>query len=209
MTTQLAFHNTQFNVINHNNQIWLTAVEIARALCYKSDDAVTKIYNRNIDEFSPGMSETVNLGVSGNLEKSVRIFSLRGAHLIAMLARTPVAKEFRRWVLDILDREVAQPAVQPISQAPRPPTDTPISASMIIYLENGIPVASRPLMPGDFVMNANSCLEHVMRCGFVVIPWEKVGEMSLDALYKMAEQAKRLNEQATGEMQELVEKYGI
>lgn len=25
-----------------------------------------------------------------------------------MFARTPVAKEFRRWVLDILDREVAQ-----------------------------------------------------------------------------------------------------
>ncbi|GHK74011.1 hypothetical protein ECZU12_54220 [Escherichia coli] len=37
-----------------------------------------------------------------------RVFSLRGAHLIAMFARTPVAKEFRRWVLDILDREVQQ-----------------------------------------------------------------------------------------------------
>ncbi len=47
-------------------------------------------------------------GINNNLrEKKVRIFSLRGAHLIAMFARTPVAKEFRRWVLDILDREVA------------------------------------------------------------------------------------------------------
>ena len=46
-------------------------------------------------------------GINNNLrEKKVRIFSLRGAHLIAMFARTPVAKEFRRWVLDILDREV-------------------------------------------------------------------------------------------------------
>lgn len=35
----------------------------------------------------------------------MRVFSLRGAHLIAMFARTPVAKEFRRWVLDILDRQ--------------------------------------------------------------------------------------------------------
>ncbi|MFN2858042.1 P22AR C-terminal domain-containing protein, partial [Escherichia coli] len=43
-----------------------------------------------------------------NLKKKVRVFSLRGAHLIAMFARTPVAKEFRRWVLDILDREVQQ-----------------------------------------------------------------------------------------------------
>ncbi len=40
-----------------------------------------------------------------------RVFSLRGAHLIAMFARTPKAKEFRRWVLDILDREVAHSPV--------------------------------------------------------------------------------------------------
>lgn len=33
----------------------------------------------------------------------VRIFSLRGCHLLAMFARTPVAKAFRRWVLDVLD----------------------------------------------------------------------------------------------------------
>lgn len=33
-----------------------------------------------------------------------RIFSLRGCHLVAMFARTPVAKAFRRWVLDVLDK---------------------------------------------------------------------------------------------------------
>lgn len=59
------------------------------------------------------MSEPLNLSVSGNLGKSVRILSLRGAHLIAMFARMPVAKEFRRWSLDILDREVAEPVIQP------------------------------------------------------------------------------------------------
>ncbi|OOC12774.1 hypothetical protein BM451_14785 [Dickeya dadantii] len=36
----------------------------------------------------------------------IRIFSLRGAHPLAMFARTPVAKESRRWVLDILGQEV-------------------------------------------------------------------------------------------------------
>lgn len=36
-----------------------------------------------------------------------RIFSLRGAHLIAMFSRTALAKEFRRWVLDVLDKEIA------------------------------------------------------------------------------------------------------
>lgn len=102
MTTQLAFHETQFNVVNHNGKIWLTAVEIAQALEYKSEDSVSRIYSRNADEFASGMSETVNLTVSGNYQKTVRIFSLRGAHLIAMFSRTPIAKEFRRWVLDNL-----------------------------------------------------------------------------------------------------------
>lgn len=34
----------------------------------------------------------------------LRIFSLRGCHLLAMFARTPVAKAFRRWVLDVIER---------------------------------------------------------------------------------------------------------
>lgn len=31
----------------------------------------------------------------------VRIFSLRGCHLLAMLARTAIAKQFRVWVLKV------------------------------------------------------------------------------------------------------------
>ncbi|MEF9678945.1 BRO family protein [Pectobacterium aroidearum] len=109
MNTQLAFHDTKFTPVKRNNKIWLTAVEIAQALGYKKSDAVTQIYDRNSDEFRNDMTETLNLSASGNYQKTVRIFSLRGAHLIAMFARTPVAKEFRRWVLDILDREVDEP----------------------------------------------------------------------------------------------------
>lgn len=52
------------------------------------------------------MTQVIESVTSGNYRKKVRVFSLRGAHLIAMFARTDVAKEFRRWVLDILDREV-------------------------------------------------------------------------------------------------------
>lgn len=103
MSTQLVFHQTKFHPINHNNNIWLTAVEIAQALGYKKSDAVTQIYDRNSDEFRADMTEPL-----GNYQKTIRIFSLRGAHLIAMFARTPVAKEFRRWVLDLLDREIQQ-----------------------------------------------------------------------------------------------------
>lgn len=106
--TALAFNSHQLEPVNHNNSIWLTSAQIAQALEYSDTRAVTKIFNRNIDEFTAGMTEVLNLTTSGNLQKEVRIFSLRGAHLIAMFARTSVAKAFRKWVLDILDNEVKQ-----------------------------------------------------------------------------------------------------
>ncbi len=107
----IRFHDTQFTVIPHHGQPWLTAPQIAQALGYASEDAVSRIYRRNADEFTSGMTLTVKLtfnGINNSLrEKEVRIFSLRGAHLIAMFSRTALAKEFRRWVLDVLDRETA------------------------------------------------------------------------------------------------------
>ncbi|MBB3320899.1 prophage antirepressor-like protein [Atlantibacter sp. RC6] len=86
--------------------IWLSSAEIANALQYKSAKSVTNLFNQNADEFTSGMTQVIESVTSGNYRKKVRVFSLRGAHLIAMFARTDVAKEFRRWVLDILDREV-------------------------------------------------------------------------------------------------------
>ncbi|MCH1907000.1 hypothetical protein MKF01_11880 [Pasteurella multocida] len=105
--TTLTFQGTTLSVINQNNQIYLSAAELAKALGYKQVDSVTRIYNRNSDEFSENMTVLVKNPQAVNL--TVRIFSLRGCHLIAMFARTPIAKEFRKWVLDILDRETNQP----------------------------------------------------------------------------------------------------
>ncbi len=112
--SSLTFNAIEFHPVQRSDdQIWLTSSELANALGYVDIRSVTKIYNRYADEFSAGMCLVVNLATkrfgNGNSEKETRIFSLRGAHLIAMFARTPVAKEFRKWVLDILDREVQQP----------------------------------------------------------------------------------------------------
>lgn len=118
MTNQLAFHNTQFNIVTHNNKIWLTAKELAKALNYKNTKSIANLYNENEDEFTIGMSlviDSVTNGINGSSRRlKMRVFSLRGAHLIAMFARTPVAKEFRRWVLDILDRETGEVTTHPI-----------------------------------------------------------------------------------------------
>ncbi|MDA5609404.1 Bro-N domain-containing protein, partial [Pasteurella multocida] len=111
--SKLTFQNTALATIQRNNQTYISASDLAKALQYADVRAISKIYNRNEDEFTPDMTSVVKLTTkgfgNGNSEKEVRIFSLRGAHLIAMFARTPIAKEFRKWVLDILDRETNQP----------------------------------------------------------------------------------------------------
>ncbi|MER2495326.1 BRO family protein [Vibrio neptunius] len=128
MTTALTFQNTHFDVVEKHNQIWLTASQIGTALGYAREDSVSRIYDRNSDEFNSGMTETVKLTVSGNYQKSVRIFSLRGAHLIAMFARTSIAKQFRKWVLDILDRETTTQTIIPITNpAQIPQANWPIT----------------------------------------------------------------------------------
>ena len=110
MEMALTFNDVTFSPVTHQNSLWIRAAELARALGYKDDSSVRKIYERNADEFTPDMtqlieiSDRVNLTVSENLKIKVRIFSLRGCHLLAMFARTPVAKQFRVWVLDVLDK---------------------------------------------------------------------------------------------------------
>ncbi|WP_228724547.1 Bro-N domain-containing protein [Psychrobacter sp. KCTC 72983] len=119
----LAFNGIALNPVMRNGQIWMTASDLAKALDYSDVRSITKIHSRNANEFTSAMTLVVKLTTkgfgNGNSEKDTRIFSLRGCHLIAMMARTKVAKDFRVWVLDILDSEVGAPVAEP----------TPISVS--------------------------------------------------------------------------------
>ena len=114
----LSFNDVTFNPVTQNDgQIWLTSTELAKALGYAETDSLSKIYNRNKDEFTGNMTTTVKMGVvrkTGKVTMSVRLFSLRGCHLLAMFAKTEVAKQFRKWVLDLLDKEVGQPVLTKI-----------------------------------------------------------------------------------------------
>jgi prophage antirepressor-like protein len=118
--SDLKFQDFSFNPVVDAGTFWLTSTDLAKALGYKKTDAVSQIYSRNADEFTGSMSMTLNMkvnGINNSLRnKTVRVYSLRGAHLVAMFATTDKAKEFRRWVLDILDREIA--VNMPIQSAP-------------------------------------------------------------------------------------------
>ncbi|EBP8729844.1 hypothetical protein AB616_26385, partial [Salmonella enterica] len=82
---------------NGDGKIWFTAKQAAKLLGYANAKSVTNLYNSNADEFTPSMSQvivTVTSGKSkgcGNLKTKTRIFSLRGLHLLGMLAETPIA----------------------------------------------------------------------------------------------------------------------
>lgn len=102
---ELTFQNINFAYMEVAGQIWLTAAQVGEALGYSDDKAIHRLYRKHADEFTANMTGVVKVTTPGGVQDS-RVFSLRGAHLMGMFSRTPVAKEFRRWVLDILDREI-------------------------------------------------------------------------------------------------------
>ncbi len=101
----LTFQNTQFDIIDRNNQPWLRLLQIGGALGYSRPDLIGKVYQKYSDEFTESMTALVELDTEGG-KQQVRVFSLRGCHLLGMLSRTKIAKEFRKWVLDVLDNKL-------------------------------------------------------------------------------------------------------
>lgn len=99
----LVFEDREFDIVDIHNEPWLRGLQVATALGYSNPAQDFKnLFSRNADEFTDEMTQLVELDTAGGRQQ-VRIFSLRGCHLIGMLAKTNKAKEFRRWVLDVLE----------------------------------------------------------------------------------------------------------
>ena len=103
------FESTTLRVINSHGTQWVSAADIANALGYARADKIAQIYDRHAAEFTDSMTMLLMVpyldpqtGVPGQTRMN-RMFTLRGAHLVAMFARTNKGQEFRRWVLDVLE----------------------------------------------------------------------------------------------------------
>ena len=120
------FSDREIAVVEHQGQPWFTSSALANALGYKRGDAVSRIYDRNLADFSDEISVTVKLTVTGtNISKPVRIFSLRGARKVAALAKTPRAVIFRDWLLDVREEwEAGQGKQQTAKALPAAPVKT-------------------------------------------------------------------------------------
>ncbi|MBS3953612.1 MAG: Bro-N domain-containing protein [Methylomicrobium sp.] len=153
-TISLSFRETQFDVVDLNNQPWLRGTQIGDAFGYKKAGRISidKLYKANADEFTDSMTALVELDTEGGKQK-VRIFSLRGCHLLAMFARTEVAKEFRKWVLDILENHSS--AQYALKQLPEPKT--------------------KKALPGGLTLDQQDCIKALVRGRIEKLPKEKQG----------------------------------
>ena len=124
MSQALCFQSVEFDVIQQNQQPWVRGYQIGSALGYTAPDVqISKLYTRHADEFTPAMTAVVTLPTEGGPQET-RIFSLRGCYALAMFARTPVAKAFRKWCLDVIERYGDRvPVERPISLTLSTPDD--------------------------------------------------------------------------------------
>lgn len=102
MTNQLAFKNHTFDIVYKNKKLWIKSSQLSAALGFDRADAANHVYLNYSDEFTPSMTTLAN---QEGVNEEFLAFSLQGAYLIAMRAETSEAKNFRRWVIDIIERE--------------------------------------------------------------------------------------------------------
>lgn len=136
-STVLRFQETAFNVVDRNGHPWLRSPQIAEALGYNRSDRLADVYSRHADEFTNNMTAVVKLpdlnpqSAGEGQMREVRIFSPRGCYALGMFARTKVAKDFRVWVLDVLEGKAAVP---PAPTLPAPKTITTAQAGELVTL---------------------------------------------------------------------------
>jgi hypothetical protein len=106
------------------------------------------------------MTALVKLPTGGG-EQETRIFSLRGAHLLGMFARTPIAADFRRWVLDILDKETAQ-------EQPAIPAPSVLNRRWLITFDHDGRERVTPIDPERFFLKMEELPELIRDPGFMI-----------------------------------------
>ena len=100
-TSVKKFNDQEVTFIDKDNQIWVTAEELGKALGYSNDHRrrVMHIYSRHKDilDLHKGV---LNLSTPGGMQE-VTVFDEVGANLIAMKSTTKRAKAFQIWLAHV------------------------------------------------------------------------------------------------------------
>lgn len=147
MSQALTFNDFTLTSVTYQNSLWIRAAELARALGYKRSDILTKLYTQNADEFTPDMTQVIEIvdNTDSVFPIKARIFSLRGCHLLAMFARTPVAKAFRKWVLGVLDKLAAEERARLAGDVKGLPSPDPVLPDAVNTVTPSTPASRKPL----------------------------------------------------------------
>lgn len=108
--TTAHFGDQVLDVYDVNGTRWLTLPQVAGALG-ANRESVRTIYKRNAKEFGHDMTGIITVPTGTRGSQETRVFSPRGAALLAMWANSERAAAFRAWVLDVLEGKATIAAV--------------------------------------------------------------------------------------------------
>lgn len=140
MTNIVTFQGAALDIIDLHGQRWLRGPQIAGALGFANAKHISTLFKRHKSEFTPDMTSVVELPTAGG-RQMVRIFSPRGAALIAMLAKTERAAAFRAWVLDTLETQDLPATLPPPAPTALEPLLTPEARALLRYRRLGLTTA--------------------------------------------------------------------
>lgn len=87
---------------NQNGDVFMTINQLSESLGYTSRDGIEKMIKRNEYLTEGEFSATDKLSATDGKKYETRIFTEDGIYEVSMLAKTALAKEFRRWVRKVL-----------------------------------------------------------------------------------------------------------
>ncbi|RPH99068.1 MAG: hypothetical protein EHM72_12200 [Calditrichaeota bacterium] len=86
---------SQDNFLQKDGRLWMTAETLSKLIGYSDSSSIRKILNRNKEELEPFKGYPKVTHPQGG-EQSSLAFDEQGCYIVAMLARTDQAREFRR-----------------------------------------------------------------------------------------------------------------
>ena len=95
------FNGKEIDFINKEEDIWITAETVGIGLEYNSPrKSIMNLYSAHRDEIEI-YSSVIDLMTEAGMRKTT-VFSEMGAYLLIMFSNQPKAKEFRKWVVNVI-----------------------------------------------------------------------------------------------------------
>jgi prophage antirepressor-like protein len=102
----LSFENYDLMAVMIDGEPWVTTTRLVIPLGFKSPSGLMNLLARHANEFTAEETRLVSLPTETRGVQSMRVFSLRGMRLLAMLVNSPIGARFRKWLTDLLEGRV-------------------------------------------------------------------------------------------------------